>query len=176
MDVERVLVLGGARSGKSRFALEMVEEKKVPTIFCATGIPTDAEMEERIRRHQKERPPHCTTVEVPYGFAPLFSLSLSGKAVLLDCVSFLVSNILLQEGSEEQAYTRVVGEFGSLFSRQERERFFLVLVSNEVGMGVVPEFPLGRTFRDLLGRVNQWLAERVNHVYFMVAGIPWKLK
>lgn len=176
MDAKRVLILGGARSGKSRLALAMVQEKKVPVVFCATGIPTDAEMEERIRRHQRERPPHFVTVEVPYGFAPLFALDLLGKAVLLDCVSFLVSNILLKEGDKEQSYRRIVEEFAGLFARQERDRFFLVLVSNEVGMGVVPESSLGRAFRDLLGWVNQWLAERVSEVYFVVAGIPWRLK
>lgn len=176
MDAERVLILGGARSGKSRFALRMVEERRVPVVFCATGVITDGEMEERIRRHQRERPPHWTTVEVPYGFTPLAPFALSGKAVLLDCVSFLVSNILLEEGNEEQAEAKVLGEFENLFFRQKEEGFFLVLVSNEVGMGVVPESPLGRSFRDLLGRVNQWLAERVDQVYFVVAGIPWKLK
>lgn len=176
MDAERVLILGGARSGKSRLALKVVEEKQVPVVFCATGVITDPEMEERIRRHQRERPPHFTTVEVPYGFTPLSSFDLSGKAVLLDCVSFFVSNILLEEGDEKQAETRILREFEGLFSRQEKERFPLVLVSNEVGMGVVPESPLGRAFRDLLGRVNQWLAERMDQVYLVVAGIPWRLK
>ncbi|MCS7242990.1 MAG: bifunctional adenosylcobinamide kinase/adenosylcobinamide-phosphate guanylyltransferase [Candidatus Caldatribacterium sp.] len=176
MGAERVLILGGARSGKSRLALTMVGERGVPVVFCATGIATDPEMEERIRRHRSDRPSSFITVEVPYGFVPLLSFDLSGKAVLLDCVSFLVSNILLQEKDEKQAYEKVLGELTGLFSRQEREGFYLVLVSNEVGMGVVPEFPLGRAFRDLLGRVNQWLAERADRVYFVVAGIPWQLK
>lgn len=173
---ERVLILGGVRSGKSRFALRMIEEAQLPAVFCATGIPTDEEMELRILRHRSERPPHFATVEVPHGFAPLLVESLSGKAVLLDCVSFFVSNVLLQEKCEEEAYRRVTGEFEKLFARQEEEQFFLVLVSNETGMGVVPESPLGRMFRDLLGRVNQWLAERAHQVYFVVAGIPWRLK
>ena len=173
---ERVLILGGARSGKSRLALRMVEETGLPAIFCATGIPVDEEMRSRILRHQKERPPHFTTVETPYGFSPLEALELSGKAVLLDCVSFLVSNVLLEEEDGERAYGRVVEEFGMLFARQEEEGFFLVLVSNEVGMGVVPDSRLGREFRDLLGRVNQWLAERAHRVYFVIAGIPWQLR
>ncbi|WP_438317622.1 bifunctional adenosylcobinamide kinase/adenosylcobinamide-phosphate guanylyltransferase [Candidatus Caldatribacterium sp. SIUC1] len=173
---ERVLILGGARSGKSRLALRMVEETGLPAIFCATGIPVDEEMRSRILRHQKERPPHCITVETPYGFSPLEALELSGKAVLVDCVSFLVSNILLEEEDGEKAYGRTVEEFGVLFTRQEKEGFFLVLVSNEVGMGVVPDSRLGREFRDLLGRVNQWLAERAHRVYFVVAGIPWQLR
>ncbi|MBC7217691.1 MAG: bifunctional adenosylcobinamide kinase/adenosylcobinamide-phosphate guanylyltransferase [Candidatus Caldatribacterium sp.] len=176
MEAERVLILGGARSGKSRLALEMAQGTGAPVIFCATGVPTDAEMEERIRRHQRERPPGFTTVEVPYGLSPLFALELSGKVVLLDCVSFLVSNILLEENDEDRSYERIVGEFMELFARQEGEPFLLILVSNEVGMGVVPPFPLGRSFRDLLGRVNQWLAERANRVYLVVAGIPWQLK
>jgi len=118
---ERVLILGGARSGKSRLALRMVDEAGLPAIFCATGVPVDEEMRSRILRHQKERPPHFTTVETPYGFSPLEALELAGKAVLVDCVSFLVSNILLEEEDGERAYGRTVKEFGALFTRQEKE-------------------------------------------------------
>lgn len=176
MGAERTFILGGARSGKSRFALAVAKGTGLPLVFCATAVPTDEEMEARIRRHQSERPPGTLTVEVPYGFSPLWALDLVGKVVLVDCVSFLVSNILLEEQSEEQSFRRILKTFSELLLRQEKDRFPLILVSNEVGMGVVPEFPLGRVFRDLLGRVNQWLAERADRVYFLVAGIPWQLK
>lgn len=168
--------MGGARSGKSRLALELVEESGLWPLFCATGLSVDKEMETRIFRHRAERPSHFETVEVPLGFSPLWEKDLRGRALLLDCVSFLVSNILLEEKEEERSYERICKEFEALFSRQKRDGFLLVLVSNEVGMGVVPEYPLGRTYRDLLGRVNQWLAARAEAVYFVVAGVPWRIK
>ncbi|MGQ9622075.1 MAG: bifunctional adenosylcobinamide kinase/adenosylcobinamide-phosphate guanylyltransferase [Candidatus Caldatribacteriaceae bacterium] len=171
-----ILLLGGARSGKSRLALELVEKSGLSPLFCATSLPVDWEMEARILRHQAERPPHFETVEVPLGFSPLWEKDLRRRALLLDCVSLLVSNVLLEEEEEERSYGRICREFETLFSRQKRDGFLLVLVSNEVGMGVVPEYPLGRTYRDLLGRVNQWLAARVEAVYFVVAGIPWRVK
>ncbi|MCX6090753.1 MAG: bifunctional adenosylcobinamide kinase/adenosylcobinamide-phosphate guanylyltransferase [Candidatus Atribacteria bacterium] len=170
-----VFLLGGARSGKSRLAQKMGMDSGLPFIYLATGVVTDREMEERVRHHQLHRPASWKTLEVPYGFQDIQE-SFSGKGVLLDCVTFLTSNIFLRENDEEKAFTLVRQEFDWLFQKRERERFFWIMVSNEIGMGVVPEYPLGRTFRDLQGRVNQWLASQVDEVYFVIAGLSLPLK
>jgi len=172
----KVLLLGGARSGKSRRALKMVEESGLRPVYCATGVATDAEMAERIARHRKERGERWETFETPYGFGEVLGESLEGSGVLVDCVTFLLSNFLFREQDGERAFQRAQEELRALFEKQKEERFFLVLVSNEVGMGLVPEYPEGRIFRDLQGRMNQWLAEEADEVYFVVAGIPWKVK
>ncbi|MGC8777828.1 MAG: bifunctional adenosylcobinamide kinase/adenosylcobinamide-phosphate guanylyltransferase [Candidatus Caldatribacteriaceae bacterium] len=172
----KILLLGGARSGKSRRALAMVEESGLHPVYCATGVAVDTEMEERIARHRKERGERWKTFETPFGFGEVLREDLRGKGVLVDCVTFLLSNFLFREKDGERAFLGAQGELRALFGKQETERFLLVLVSNEVGMGLVPEYPEGRIFRDLQGRMNQWLAEEADEVYFVVAGIPWKVK
>ncbi|HQE25860.1 MAG TPA: bifunctional adenosylcobinamide kinase/adenosylcobinamide-phosphate guanylyltransferase [Candidatus Atribacteria bacterium] len=171
-----VLFLGGARSGKSRLALEWVEESGLSPLYLATGVATDPEMEERILRHQKERSTAWKVEEVPFGFREALERDWSGQGVVLDCVTFLVNNIFWKEENAERTFQRSCQELTSILEKRERERFLLLLVSNEVGMGVVPEYPAGREFRDLQGRVNQWIAHRVDEVYLVVAGIPWQLK
>ena len=172
---QSVLILGGARSGKSTLAQQMIQESQLPGIYLATGIITDQEMEERVKKHQINRPNSWLTRETPYGFQQI-SENWTGKGVLLDCVTFLVNNLLLQEKEEETTFQRLILEFTSLFEKQKKEQFYFLVVSNETGMGIVPEYPLARTFRDLQGRINQWLAKRVDRVYLVVAGIPWKIK
>jgi len=94
----------------------------------------------------------------------------------VDCVTFLLANLLFRERDANRAFGLLQAEFTALLRKRKEEDFLLLLVSNEVGMGVVPAYPEGRLFRDLQGRVNQWLAQEVDAVYFLVAGIPWKLK
>jgi len=171
-----VLLLGGARSGKSRMALRMVEERNLRPLYCATGLPTDAEMEERIARHRQERGERWQTLETPFGFGEVLPRNLRGWGVVVDCVTFLLANLLFRERDANRAFGLLQAEFTALLRKRKEEDFLLLLVSNEVGMGVVPAYPEGRLFRDLQGRVNQWLAQEVDAVYFLVAGIPWKLK
>ena len=171
-----IFVLGGARSGKSRLALKWIEESGLSPLYLATGVATDPEMEERILRHQKERSPEWKVEEVPLGFEKVLGKNWSECGAVLDCVTFLVNNIWGKEPEVEKAYGHISRELDNLLEKRKREHFLLLLVSNEVGMGVVPEYPLGREFRDLQGRINQWIAQRVDEVYLVVAGIPWRLK
>ena len=170
-----VLILGGARRGKSSLAHQMARDSGLPVIYLATGVVTDMEMKERVQKHRNSRPQSWLTRETPYGFSHIDE-NWTGKAILLDCVTFLVNNLLLREDKEETAYHQLLNEFIYLFEKQQREGFYFLMVSNETGMGIVPEYPLARTFRDLQGRVNQWLATKVNQVYLVVAGIPVKIK
>ncbi|HHF09167.1 MAG TPA: bifunctional adenosylcobinamide kinase/adenosylcobinamide-phosphate guanylyltransferase [Candidatus Atribacteria bacterium] len=173
---KKVLFIGGARSGKSSLAQQKVEEASPKRIYLATGVITDQEMAERVTLHRKRRSEGWQTLEVPFGFREIVGRNFSGCGVLLDCVTFLVSNLFLREKEPEKVFTEVTGELEKLFKKQLRGGFFLALVSNEVGCGVVPESSLGRQFRDLQGRVNQWLAREVDQVFLVVAGVPWRLK
>lgn len=161
------LVLGGARSGKSRFAEHLAAQHQTVT-YLATGQVTDAEMAERIAHHRAQRPPQWRTIED--GFSPATALAGATGCVLLDCVSFLVANHLLRDeaGCEES----VRRELDALLALD----IDLIAVSNEVGQGVVPEYKLGRLFRDVLGRANQHLAARADKVYVCWAGIPVDIK
>lgn len=171
-----VLLLGGARSGKSRLALRMVEERGLPGVYCATGLPTDEEMEARIHRHRAERGERWTTIEAPFGFAAVLGEDLRGKGLVVDCVTLLLANLFFREKEEEKTLALFREECAALLAKRKREEFLLLLVSNEVGLGVVPASWEGRAFRDLQGWANQWLAQQVDEVYFLLAGIPWKLK
>jgi adenosylcobinamide kinase/adenosylcobinamide-phosphate guanylyltransferase len=164
---ERILVLGGARSGKSSWAEELAGRGR-PVTYVATSPVTDAEMAERIARHRADRPPLWTTIEEE--FAPMSRLTGAEEVVLLDCVSLLVTNHLLRSevGAEESVRLAL--------SRLLQHPGRLILVSNEVGMGVVPPYPLGRLFRDVLGRTNQFLAAACDRVYVCWAGIPVEVK
>jgi adenosylcobinamide kinase / adenosylcobinamide-phosphate guanylyltransferase len=161
------LVLGGARSGKSRYA-EHLASRYAEVTYLATGQVTDAEMAERIARHRADRPVHWRTVEE--GFHPAEAVAGDRGLILLDCVSFLVTNHLLRD--EAGCEAAVMAELEAL-CRLEAD---VIAVSNEVGMGVVPEYPLGRLFRDVLGRANQYLAARAGRVFVCWAGIPVDVK
>jgi adenosylcobinamide kinase / adenosylcobinamide-phosphate guanylyltransferase len=164
------LVLGGVRSGKSRFAQNLAEKASSVT-FVATAKPVDAEMRAKIRRHQQERPTHWGTVEEPLDLARVLASHESGfDLLLMDCLTIFVANAL--EGGTEAANRRVDALVEALRTTQAS----VVLVSNEVGSGVVPEYPSGRQFRDLLGEVNQRVAAVADNVIVMIAGLPLVLK
>jgi len=173
---QTVLILGGARSGKSSLAQKMALESGLPVVYLATGVVTDMEMEVRVQKHRESRPRSWITKETPYGNFSQMNENWTGKAVLLDCITFLVNNYLLRDGKEEIAYQQILKELIFLFEKQKQENFYFLIVSNETGMGIVPEYPLARTFRDLQGRINQWLAVRATNVYIVIAGIPVKIK
>jgi len=175
-----ILLLGGARSGKSKKATEIAEEYD-EVVYLATGVPTDEEMENRIARHKEDRPPDWRTVEEPVEvgnvLSELESDSFSG-AVILDCLGFWLSNTMREVEPDNTAELedfvrlKVTEELG----RASEAGFELIVVSNEVGMGVIPESPAGRRFRDALGRANQVVGSMATRVYLMVAGFQLQLK
>lgn len=170
---EFILVTGGARSGKSAFAVNLAKERGGRTAFIATCVPRDPEMEERVRLHQQNRPREWET-HVEEKNVILILERIEGRAdlAIVDCVTLLVSNCLLAEENE----MTVLGRIRLLCDRIAESSLSAIIVSNEVGMGLVPRSDLGRRFRDVAGRANQILAERASEVYLLVAGIPWKLK
>jgi adenosylcobinamide kinase/adenosylcobinamide-phosphate guanylyltransferase len=175
-------VLGGARSGKSAFAVQLAQRSRPPVLFVATGIASDEEMAQRIAAHRAARPPDWRTLEAPLdvGLAVRGEL-LDAHTILLDCLSLLVSNLMLaagdsDEGAAPAVETRVAGDVQDLVAVAREAGADLIVVSNEVGMSVVPPSPLGRQFRDALGRANQDVAALADAVYLVVAGIPIDVK
>jgi adenosylcobinamide kinase / adenosylcobinamide-phosphate guanylyltransferase len=177
------LVLGGARSGKSRLAQEMAGQAKT-VLFVATASAGDEDMKHRIEKHQAERPAHWHTLEVGLHIGDKIDVSFQNEElVLIDCITLLVSNILCQY-SEQQLETlreaelesQVIQEIQELQECLKSLPASFIIVSNEVGLDIVPGNRLGRLYRDFLGRANQMLARSADEVLFMVAGIPLRVK
>jgi adenosylcobinamide kinase / adenosylcobinamide-phosphate guanylyltransferase len=166
----RVLVLGGARSGKSRTALQLAESASARRIYIATAQAYDDEMRDRIAQHRMERDGSWETQEAPLDLCKAIQAHAGpGRAVLVDCLTLWLSNILLAERDLEHET--------DLLRQTVREASGpLILVSNEVGHGIVPATALGRTFRDEQGRLNQRIAEVCDAVVFVAAGCPILLK
>jgi len=172
------LVLGGARSGKSRLAEEMVEGFAAGTAAGSTGTPVylataeagDGEMSERIRHHRDRRGPHWHTVEEPLNLiGALRSACAPDRAVLVDCLTLWVTNLMLADRDVDAEGEALAGTLGGLAGP-------VVFVSNEVGLGIVPDNTMARAFRDHAGRLHQAIAARAHRVYFVVAGLPMILK
>lgn len=185
MSRKLVLVLGGDRSGKSQFAVTMASRISSQVLFVATAEPGDEEMRQRIQAHKRTRPAHWRTLEVPTGIgARLIREIKNQEVVIIDCLGLLVSNLLGKATGQarpdeidvSKAQKLVDSEIKLLFKTISQIDASFVIVSNEVGMGLVPDNRLGRIYRDLLGGVNQKVAEKATEVYLLVAGLPWKLK
>lgn len=174
------LILGGARSGKSAYAERLAAESVRPVLYVATAQALDDEMSERIRQHRERRPANWRTLEAPRWAGMAIAATVRpGECVLVDCVSLLVSNTVLEGGEEagiEEVRPVVEAETRSLLEASLRHDGPVILVSNEVGMGIVPAYPIGRVYRDLLGWANQRLAAEAARVFLLVAGLPMKLK
>jgi len=169
-----ILVGGGARSGKSRFALEYARKLGPRRLFVATAQAFDAEMRERIQRHQDERGADFTTVEEPLKLAQLLGQLQDAQdvdVVVVDCLTLWLSNLVMQETSVERIENHVAEMVTTLKTRRQH----VVLVSNEVGLGIVPESALGRIFRDVAGRTHQRLAAEADEVYFAAMGLVLRL-
>ena len=175
-DSKLIFVLGGARAGKSGFALRLAEESASQVCFIATAQALDEEMANRIKRHREERPAHWTTIEEPYQLDTALLEASASQLVIVDCLTLFVSNWLLRSDNEIQCEEIVRSISQDFLATLKSERRTAICVSNEVGLGVIPETRLGRTFRDLLGRVNQQFAEAADEVYLLVAGLPLRLK
>jgi adenosylcobinamide kinase/adenosylcobinamide-phosphate guanylyltransferase len=179
-----ILITGGARAGKSTLAEKLARrlggDKDV--CFLATAEPGDEEMRARILAHRATRPPGWRTVEAPHSvIAALDRLANppSVRVVLLDCLTLLVSNVLLarpEEQTVESVWPAVEAEVNALVRFAGHAAVAMVVVTNEVGLGIVPDNRLARVYRDLLGRANQRLAARAAFVYLVVAGIPVDIK
>ena len=146
-------------------------------LFVATAQASDAEMAERIQKHQALRPAHWRTVEEPFDIVQ--AIEREGRdtdVVLVDCLTLWVSNLLFRYEGDPSAEARILGQAANLLDLWERQDKPWFVVSNEVGMGLVPPYPLGRTYRDILGRVNQLIAARADKVLLLVAGLAVDLK
>jgi len=170
------LVLGGARSGKSRYAQSLCGESDEVVFIATAPSASDPEMNRRIARHRAERPASWTTVEAPLAPVDAVESAGDGVVVIVDCVTLWLSNLSYRNrGLRTVArQARILGEVSS-FVDASRERD-VIAVSNDVGSGVVPETAVGREFRDLQGLANQILAAAASRVVFMVAGIPMSVK
>jgi adenosylcobinamide kinase / adenosylcobinamide-phosphate guanylyltransferase len=165
-------LLGGARSGKSALAVRTASSWSGPVVFVATGTAGDEEMAERIRRHRAERPPGWATVEEPVQLHEVLRRVPIGACLLVDCLSLWVAN-LLEAGWQDDA---VEEEATALAAAAASRAALTLVVSNEVGLGVVPETPLGRRYRDVLGRVNAIFAEAASEPLLVVAGRKVRLE
>ncbi len=176
-----LLVLGGARSGKSTYAQRLAQELGGSRVlFVATAQAWDEEMAQRITQHQQERPAAWRTLEVPHHVGQAIALELDdATVVLVDCLTLLVSNTILRLSESPDpaaAAAAVQTELTALLQSCQENVATYIVVSNEVGLGLVPDNTLGRLYRDLLGRANQTLAAQAEAVYFMVAGLPVEVK
>jgi len=181
-----IFVTGGARSGKSRFAEELLAGMD-NVLYIATAIAFDDEMRERIKLHRERRNPLWSTFEGSSGLGEkILSSSSSHEAILLDCITIMVTNLMLENHNTDwdkvtPAETvliekRINAEIDELIKSIVNFHGMTVIVSNEVGMGIVPATPLSRHFRDIAGKINQKIAAAADDVYFTVSGIPMKIK
>ena len=173
-------ILGGARSGKSAYAQRLAEETGKPVTFIATAQALDDEMSARIQKHRAERPVNWVTLEVPLAISA-HTKQIKSEVVILDCITLLVSNLVMQfvqedlvnEAPFKLAVQKEVEELVVAMRGQERD---WIIISNELGLGLVPPYQMGRVYRDWLGWANQRLAREANKVILMVAGIPMIVK
>lgn len=167
-------IIGGARSGKSQYAIKLAKEEKVRNVaFIATCEPLDLEMKRRISCHKKNRPKYWQTFEEVKDISGLLKkICNKFELILLDCLTLLTSNLLLKDFKEDD----IEDEIKKILSMLKKTKANCIIVSNEVGLGIVPNNKLGRNYRDITGRVNQLVAEKSNEVFFLVSGIPWRIK
>jgi len=174
---ELILILGGARSGKSEYAQQLAGQLGHRVLYVATATAGDEEMEARIAVHRASRPPHWRTLEAPTGVGEALEEAIGdAEVVVLDCLTLLVSNLMTGEPEQEALEKQVLAELKALLEVYAAHEATFIVVSNEVGMGIVPAYPMGRVYRDVLGRANQWLAARADKVILLIAGLPIELK
>ncbi|MBL7127344.1 MAG: bifunctional adenosylcobinamide kinase/adenosylcobinamide-phosphate guanylyltransferase [Dehalococcoidales bacterium] len=178
------LIIGGARSGKSHYAMELARKASGPVLFVATAEALDEEMRQRIEEHRRTRPAAWRTLEVPTRVGDGVRQKIGdAQVVIIDCITLLVNNILSQHytpGSRQKAADiieqAVVDEISALIECFHKIEANFIMVSNDVGSGIVPADGMSRLYRDLLGKANQMLAQSADEVIMMVAGIPLPLK
>ena len=178
-----ILVTGGARSGKSQFVLAQATKINKSTLFVATAEAGDEEMRTRIEAHKKNRPTNWRTLEARINLSDGIAKNIGdAQVVIIDCITLLTNNIFMDnishpgkfDASKVEKYINTEINGLLAFAKQSKARFFIV--TNEIGMGIVPEHPMSRLYRDLLGKANQHLAQKADEVYLLIAGIPIKVK
>lgn len=169
-----LLLLGGARAGKTAEAVRRAVDRGGDVVLIATSDPQDDDAVNRVRHHRAGRPQQWTVVERHENPAPILAGYASTPTIVLDCVTLWVANLLLAREREsiEQVEAEIDRQIDALLDVCAAAIGELIVVSNEVGLGVVPAYPLGRSYRDLLGRANRRLAAEANEVLVMIAGIP----
>ncbi|NLP47157.1 MAG: bifunctional adenosylcobinamide kinase/adenosylcobinamide-phosphate guanylyltransferase [Epulopiscium sp.] len=184
-----ILITGGARSGKSRFAESLATQEGRSVLYVATSIPFDEEMKKRILKHQQSRPTDWKTYE---GYRHignyLKNMETSYDVILIDCITIMITNLLfdfidpffdmdkLTMEQIQKVEEKIQKEIQLLLEEIEKISSTVIMVTNELGSGIVPESKLGRVFRDIAGRVNQQIAQKVDKVYLTVCGIPMQIK
>jgi adenosylcobinamide kinase/adenosylcobinamide-phosphate guanylyltransferase len=178
--LKRILLTGGARSGKSRWAQELAQKTGGAVLFVATAEAGDDEMESRIKTHKASRPKDWITLEVTTHIGGQIAKNIGkAKTVIIDCITLLTSNVFQQfdektdPSSVEKALTAEINE---LIDCMKNSKADFIIVTNEVGLGIVPADRVSRLYRDLLGKANQMLAKYADEVYLMVSGIPVAVK
>ncbi len=170
---DMTLVLGGVRSGKSRYALQLAARAQRVTFLATAERREDEEMQRKIERHRAERPQYWNTIEEPLNLAGAIASISNCDLLLIDCLTLFAGKLLDVHGDNLPG---ISASIDALCSALKSSHCSIVLVSNEVGSGVVPAFELGRRYRDLLGEINQRVAAIADHVVLMVAGLPLTLK
>jgi len=170
---ELILVTGGVRSGKSNYAQHLAKSFKRKVIYIATAEALDSDMKKRIGSHKKSRDKSWVTIEEPLRVSgAVKKLPAGERVILLDCLTLFISNLILKGLSD----AAVCGEINAALKALKRKSDAAIIVTNEVGSGIVPDTKLGRRFRDLQGKVNQIASGAADCVYLMVSGIPLKIK
>lgn len=173
-------ITGGARSGKSSLAEKIAESSGKRVTYIATAEALDEEMAARISKHRKRRPASWVTIEEPYRVSSaLEEVGQQDGVVLIDCLTLLISNLLFSpsaKGEGRRSEQEVLSELAKLARAARESRADVVIVSNEVGLGVVPEYPQARLYRDLAGWANQVMVKEADHAYFMISGVALDIK
>lgn len=182
-----ILITGGARSGKSSYAEKLAWEYTGKVLYIATSIPFDEEMKSRIKMHKESRPSKWDTYEGYKGLGAVISAKGSGyNVILLDCITVMVTNLLLEYPGIDyenavyedfaEAEKAIKSEVEELLAAIRKSEAAVIMVTNELGSGIVPENVLSRVFRDIAGRINQYIGSQCDEVFMTVCGLPLKLK
>jgi adenosylcobinamide kinase/adenosylcobinamide-phosphate guanylyltransferase len=172
-----VLITGGARSGKSLFAEQYAAAQKGRVAYIATAQIYDQEMQARVALHRNRRPENWQTFEAPYDADQvILEASKSADVILFDCLTLYTSNLLLSPSTPEEKFSYIMEKIDKLICSSRKSQSTILFVTNEVGMGIVPDNALARQYRDIAGTVNQKIAACADEVYLVISGIPVEVK
>ncbi len=167
---KKILITGGIKSGKSSYALELADKYEGEKTFLATARAFDNEMAEKIKRHKAERPDDYKTIEEPVEVGKIIS-KVNTPLLLIDCITIWLSNLYFETGEEQRNF--LISEF---FENLHKYKGDLIVVTNEVGGGIIPENKMSRNYQSVLGKLNQRIAAVSDEVYVLISGVPMKIK